>query len=165
VHQSYELENDTPVRQGATFQDPTFQTPGERAARGEPTRARSDQRVRGSEPTLYQSVMGAVERNPLLALAAVGAIGAITVMALSRNRRQPSRYEQMERGIRRQADMLEKTLRDEMRRARVSERFDGLSDAIARGIGNIDFSRFAWIPQAGADLYDKAKTKVEKAVK
>lgn len=148
--------------QAASFQDPrTTDFEKQEAA----ARAAADERVHGEQPTIFQVAVQTIERNPLLALACVGVGAALVGMALSRKPTPQSRYRQMERSMRRQARALEKTLRDEARRAHLSDRFDALSDAVARGINSVDFSRFAWLQNAGADLYDKASKRLGSVIR
>ncbi len=93
------------------------------------------------EPDIFRAVIGAAERNPVLALTAVAAIGAITAMALMPSRTPTSRLRALERQARRRAADIERGIQCGLDRSGVARGMDELSSALAARFGDVDLSR------------------------
>lgn len=117
-----------------------------------------------TDPSVYDLVVGAVERNPILALGAVAALGAITVMALY-PRRPESNLQALERQARRRAGELERSLKSGLDNSGLSRGFDDLSGALAQRLASADFSALEPIGRRASTLLDRAMERVSAAVK
>lgn len=117
------------------------------------------------EPSVYEMVVGAVERNPILALGAVAALGAITVMALTPRRAPESNVRALERHARRQAAELERTLKRGLDNSGLSRGFEDFSGALAQRLASADLSALEPIGQRASALLDRALDRVNSALK
>lgn len=116
------------------------------------------------EPTVYEMVVGAVERNPLLALGAVAALGAITVMALT-PRRPESNVRALERQARRHAADLERRVRSGFENSGLSRSLEDFSGALAQRLATADLSALEPLGQRASTLLDRALDRVNTALK
>lgn len=108
------------------------------------------------EPDIFQTVIGAAERNPVLALTAVAAIGAIAAMALMPSRTPPSRLRALERQARRQAADIERGIRRGLDRSGVARGVDELSSALAAWFGNVDLARLEPLGERALSYVERA---------
>ncbi len=116
------------------------------------------------EPTVYEMVVGAVERNPMLALGAVAALGAITVMALT-PRRPESNMRALERQARRHAAELEKSVKSGLNNSGLTRSFEDFSTALAQRLASADLSALEPLGQRASTLLDRAMDRVNSALK
>lgn len=116
------------------------------------------------EASVYEMVVGAVERNPLLALGAVAALGAITVMALT-PRRPESNVRALERQARRHAADLERRVRSGIDNSGLTRSLEDFSGALAQRLATADLSALEPLGQRASSLLDRALDRVNTALK
>lgn len=171
VYAAFNRQSNFTARRSVTQHHPDFA--GGRIGHGEapPARPSSDDSEHQhatdamAEPSVYDLVVGAVERNPLLALGAVAALGAITVIALSPRRAPESNLRAIERQARRHAADLERSVRSGLNNSGLSRSFEDFSGALAQRLASADLSALAPIGQRASSLFDRAMDRVGSALK
>ncbi len=127
------------------------------AAFDEPgTMSTGQSRSAGSvQPTLFDEVIGAVQRNPVLAIGTVAVLSAITVMALKPSRTPPSKLRALERRAVRQINSAEKQLASALDRSGVSSGMENIAAALTSRLAALDASQLEPLKQRASAVLNQ----------
>lgn len=130
-----------------------FDEPGTTGMRQPPTS--SNEQAANAPATLFDEVMGAVQRNPVLAIGTVAVLSAITVMALKPSSTPQSKLRALERRAVRQINDAEKQLKSALNRSGVSSGLENIAGTVTARLAALDASQLEPLKQRATAVFNQ----------
>ena len=129
-----------------------FDEPGTRNVRQPPM---SGNGSGNGQATLFEEVIGAVQRNPVLAIGTVAVLSAITVMALKPSRAPQLKLRALERRAVRQINDAEKQLKSAFNRSGVSSGFENIAGTVTARLAALDANQLEPLKQRATAVFNQ----------
>jgi hypothetical protein len=114
------------------------------------------------QPSVMATLVGAVERNPLIAVTAAAALTAIVVIALKPSRQPQSKLRALEQRAIRQARETERQLKSALNRSGVSSGFEHLVGAVTTGLSSLDASRLEALREQAMSMLNRTVQQIRR---
>jgi hypothetical protein len=133
-----------------------FDQPGTMSARQPPLSGPSSGPSSGNgQATLFEEVIGAVQRNPVLAIGTVAVLSAITVMALKPSRTPQTKLRALERRAMRQITDAEKQLKSALDRSGVSSSLENIAGTVTARLAALDANQLEPLKQRATAVFNQ----------
>lgn len=117
------------------------------------------------QASLFEHAVGAVQRNPVLAVATVAVASAIVVMALKPSRTPQSKIRALERRAARQLEAAEQQLRNVYARSGVGSTLEGVAASLASRLATLDASQLDPLRERATAAFNRAVDRIGSVVK
>ena len=101
-------------------------------------------------------VVGAIQRNPLLAVAGAVAVTALVVVVLKPSPQPQSKLRNIERRAMKEIGAAERRLRSAARRSGVADSIEQLTASLSSRLGSLDMSQLAPLKDQASEMLSRA---------